>query len=346
MLKHSLLAVVTLACVLHLQSPVQSAEEAKSAMTAAGEQGAGPREPAQNASNAATPKSLRTPEERFANLPDYPFAPHYHEWHGLRMHYVDEGSGPPIVMLHGQPTYSYLYRKFIPPLVAAGFRCIAPDYIGFGTSDKVVDDNWYSIQKHSDSVRSLLIDKLDLRNITLVVHDWGGPIGLPIAVELPDRFAGLFIFNTWLHHEGFDFSGMKRYRDFAVKFPPGTGDIPIMPMMLSMPAYRAPFPDASYKAGPRRFPYSHPYAEPELGNKAVQERTFEALKSWSKPCHIIFSDSDIVFTKTWGKQWSALIPGATFDTVRGQHYPQENSPRQMVALMLKYLGKSPASQPD
>jgi haloalkane dehalogenase len=289
-----------------------------------------------NQAEAATPKFVRTPEERFANLPDYPFAAHYFEWQGLRMHYLDEGSGPPIVLLHGQPTYSYLYRKFIPPLVAAGFRCIAPDYIGFGKSDKVVDDNWYSVQKHSDSIRALLIGKLDLRDMTLVVHDWGGPVGLPLAVEMPKRFSRLFIFNTWLHHEGFDFSGMKRYRDFAVTFPPGTGNIPIM---NNIPAYVAPFPDSSYKAGPRRFPYSHPYAQPELGNRVVQERTFTALESWPKPCHIIFSDRDTVFTVAWGKHWATLIPGATFDTVPGQHYPQENSPKEMVALMLKHLVK-------
>src|SRR5579859_4352314 len=121
-------------------------------------------------------EKLRTPDERFANLPGYPFAPHYHDWEALRMHYVDEGRGAPVLMLHGEPTWSYLYRKMIPPLVAAGYRAIAPDFIGFGRSDKVVDDNWYVIERHVEAIRSV-IEALDLRDITLVVQDWGGPIG-------------------------------------------------------------------------------------------------------------------------------------------------------------------------
>jgi len=259
---------------------------------------------------AAGPQFVRTPDDRFAGLPDYPFQPHYHNWNGLRMHYLDEGSGSPIVLLHGQPTFSYLYRKFIPPLTAAGFRCVAPDYIGFGKSDKVIDDDWYRISKHRHSVRELLFDVFDLRNITLVVHDWGGPIGLPLVVESPDRFERLFIFNTWLHHEGFDFTGMKRYRDFAVTFPARTGDIPTG--RLGVAAYDAPFPDPTYKAGPRRFPFSHPYAEPDLGDAALQAKTYEALKSWAKPTHFIFGDSDFVFTREWGQQWASLFSNATF----------------------------------
>jgi len=145
---------------------------------------------------------FRTPDERFHNLPGYPYGPHFLDWRGLRMHYVDEGAGAPVLMLHGEPTWSYLYRKMIPPLVAAGVRCIAPDYIGFGKSDKVTDDSWYVIERHMESIRAL-IGTLDLWDITIVAQDWGGPIGLRQAVDLPECFARLVILNTWLHQEGY-----------------------------------------------------------------------------------------------------------------------------------------------
>ena len=144
------------------------------------------------------PETLRTPEERFLGLKEYPFEPRYIEWQGLRMHYVDEGGRdlPVVLMLHGMPTWSYLYRRLIPPLVTAGYRCVAPDYIGFGKSDKVIDDAWYSIERHSQSIAHL-IDTLDLERITLMGQDWGGPIGLRQAVDEPERFARLTIMNTY-----------------------------------------------------------------------------------------------------------------------------------------------------
>jgi pimeloyl-ACP methyl ester carboxylesterase len=120
---------------------------------------------------------IRTPDHRFEELADYAFVPHYQSWRGLRMHYVDEGDGPPVLLLHGEPTWSYLYRHVIPPLVRAGYRCVAPDYVGFGRSDKVITDAWYVVERHVESIRAF-IEELDLSQITLVVHDWGGPIGL------------------------------------------------------------------------------------------------------------------------------------------------------------------------
>lgn len=152
-------------------------------------------------------KIFRTPEQRFASLEDYPFAPHYHEFDGLRMHYVDEGprDGPVIFMAHGMPTWSYLYRHMIPLLVSAGYRCIAPDVIGFGKSDKVLDDNYYSIERHCLSLRSL-IEALDLQRMTGIVQDWGGPLGLYQAAHMPDRFERLCILNTWLENPEFKFS--------------------------------------------------------------------------------------------------------------------------------------------
>ena len=153
------------------------------------------------------PDFIRTHDKAFEGLPDFTFAPHYLEWDGLRTHYLDEGpvDGPVALLLHGEPTWSYLYRRMIPPLVAAGFRCIAPDHIGFGRSDKVVDDQWYVIDRHVDRLAGL-IEWLDLKGITVFVQDWGGPIGLINAAESPDRFARLVILNTWLHHEGYEYS--------------------------------------------------------------------------------------------------------------------------------------------
>ena len=149
---------------------------------------------------------FRTPDERFAKLEDYPFAPNYHEVEGVRMHYLDEGprDGPVILMAHGMPTWSYLYRRMILPLVAAGYRCIAPDLIGFGKSDKVLDDDWYSIERHCLSLRSL-IEALDLRRMTVIVQDWGGPTGLYQPAHMPERFERLCILNTWLENPEFEF---------------------------------------------------------------------------------------------------------------------------------------------
>ncbi|MBI3695936.1 MAG: alpha/beta fold hydrolase [Acidobacteria bacterium] len=227
----------------------------------------------------------RTPEERFATLPGYPFAPHYLDWQGLRMHYVDEGAGKPVLLLHGEPTWSYLYRKMIPLLAAAGYRPIAPDYIGFGKSDKVTEDGWYTIERHIQSIR-WLIESLDLRDITLVVHDWGGPIGLRQAVDIPERFERLVILNTWLHREGAQVSeDLRKWREYAL----GRSDLPcgkVVARSLRRPgqdlaaveaAYEAPFPDAASKAGPRRFPWCLPFAQPVEGNAEDQARCAQAL---------------------------------------------------------------------
>ena len=147
---------------------------------------------------------FRTPEERFEVWSDYPFEPHYLEYEGVRMHYLDEGNKDASVMLlvHGMPTSSHLYRFMIPPLVAAGYRCIAPDHIGFGKSDKVIDDRWYSIDKHQLALQ-YLIETLDLKHITVIVQDWGGPLGLRGPVDMPERYDRLCILNTWLHHADF-----------------------------------------------------------------------------------------------------------------------------------------------
>ena len=145
------------------------------------------------------PDVLRTPDERFEDLDDWPHPPQYLSWRGLRLHYVDVGRGPVVLLVHGEPDWAYLWRDVIPEFVRAGYRCIAPDHVGFGRSDKVVADEWYVVERHCEALRHL-VEALDLRDATLVVHDWGGPIGLRQAVDMPGRFSRLAILNTWLHH--------------------------------------------------------------------------------------------------------------------------------------------------
>lgn len=295
---------------------------------------------------------LRTPEERFAEVADYPFAPNYHTWTEpggteLRMHYVDEGEGPPVLLLHGQPNWSWLYREFIPPLVEAGYRCIAPDHIGFGKSDKVVEDEWYVIERHCEAVRSL-IDALDLRSITLVCHDWGGPIGLRQAADLPARFDRLVIMNTWLHHIDMQYTpAMRAYNARIVEIEPGSGD-PLAQMTANLGAegrlgdivraFTAPFPDPSYMAGPRRFPLLHPYAKPVEGNAVEQARCYEELRHWPKPANVIFGHADGVFPPEWGRQWADTFPLGTFDMVETEvphHFIQLSQAPEIVEIMLE-----------
>ena len=152
-------------------------------------------------------KFLRTPDENFADLADFPFEPHYLPWKDMRVHYIDEGpkDAPVMLLLHGMPTWAYLYRHVIPGLLDAGYRCIAPDHLGFGRSDKPADENWYTIARHTEVLTSL-ITRLDLDDITLVCQDWGGPTGLAQAVYMPERFSRLVIMNTWLHHPEYEYS--------------------------------------------------------------------------------------------------------------------------------------------
>ena len=298
---------------------------------------------------------MRTPDERFQDLPDYPFAPHYLEWQGMRLHYIDEGPGTSGValLMHGEPSWSFLYRRIIPPLVAAGFRCIAPDYIGFGKSDKVTDDDWYVIERHVESIRHL-IEQLGLSDITLVCQDWGGPIGLRQAVDVPERFRRLVILNTWLHHEGHEYTeGIQAWRRRATDPSVLGGDMPIEFIwtnyctIFKVPdvervaaAYAAPFTDYGSKAGARRFPWCIPFAEPEAGSAAEQERCFEALKSWPKPAHFIFGAADNVFPPEWGRRWASLIPGATFDEIEGAgHFLQECHGEELARVMLKRIAQ-------
>ncbi|MCP4005804.1 MAG: alpha/beta fold hydrolase [bacterium] len=312
------------------------------------------------------PESFRTPEERFDVLKDYPFESHYLEWEGLRMHYLDEGRvdegradegndpRPVALLVHGMPTWSYLYRRMIGPLVEAGFRCVAPDHIGFGKSDKVLDDDWYSIERHSQALGHL-IRSLDLTDITIFVQDWGGPIGLRQAVDMPERLRRLTIMNTWLHGPEHEYSAALRnwnalwheggrmdqiqgcgfvLQHFRNNAP--TGSSSLSPEdAFSM--YEAPFPDRASKAGPRRFPLSLPFDDPEGGNADEQTRCFEALRSWSKPVHFIWGAADEVFTEEWGRKWASFYPQASFDGLDAGHFLQESHGPEIVEILLRRI---------
>ena len=300
----------------------------------------------------STPEHVRTPEERFAGLKGYDFAPHYFDWNGLRVHYVDDGpvGARPVLMTHGEPTWSYLYRGVVAQLTAAGYRCVAPDMIGFGKSDKVTDENWYVIERHEEMLAAL-IEHLDLRGTVLVCQDWGGPIGLRQAVDHPERFDALMILNTWLHHEGYEYTEMiHRWR--AAALDPNTlgGDMPtgqIVTLALRRPghdldavraAYDAPFTDYASKAGARRCPWLLPFGNPVEGNAADQQRCYDALTRWDKPAHLIFGDEDGIFTYDWAQKWAAAIPRATHERIAGAgHFVQEDAPDDLAAAILRRL---------
>jgi haloalkane dehalogenase len=285
---------------------------------------------------------FRTPDERFEGLPGYDFDPHYAQVRGLRMHYVDEGGGPPVVCFHGEPTWAYLYRKMIGPLADAGRRVIAPDFVGFGRSDKPTDRSWYTYDRHVQHVTGLL-EKLDLRDAVVVVHDWGGPIGLRWAMENEDRVAALVILNTGLF-AGQVNEAFMAWRTFAERNP----DLPVGFIIQSatvseLPeeitnAYEAPWPTAESKAGVAQFPLLVPIKESDPGvaeMNAVRER----LSRWEKPALVCFSDSDPIFSPRAGQRFVDLIPGAQELRViaGGAHFLQEDKGAEIAAAIRESL---------
>ena len=287
--------------------------------------------------------AFRTPDERFAGLPGFVFAPHYLEQDGLRMHYLDEGEGDPVLCLHGEPTWSFLYRKMVPGLTAAA-RVIAPDYFGFGRSDKPEDAGWYTFDRNCASIRRL-VEQLDLRRVTVVVQDWGGPIGLRLAVEQPERVARLVILNTglgggrppseaWLRFRdvvraaGGDFQAGRLIRTAAVR---GLADAVVA-------AYDAPFPTAESKAGVLAFPEQVPI-EPEHPNTAPLMAIREALASWEKPTLVLFGDSDPIFSPRVAERLAELIPGAELqEPIAGAgHFLQEDAGEEVGRRIAAWL---------
>jgi haloalkane dehalogenase len=292
-----------------------------------------------------TTEVFRTPDERFAGLPGYDFGPHYVELDGLRLHYLDEGpaEGAPIVCFHGEPTWAFLYRKMLPPLVSAGCRVICPDYAGFGRSDKPTDRRWYSYDGHVELVSELL-GGLDLRGATVVVQDWGGPIGLRWAVENADRVERLVILNTGIS-TGRVSKGFLAWREFAERNP----DLPIGMVIQGgtktelppevIAAYEAPFPSAESKAGAAQFPLLVPTEEGAPGAEEMRA-VADALSRWEKPALVAFSDSDPVFPHPKsGQVFCDRIPGARAQvTIAGAaHFLQEDQGEPIATEILTFL---------
>ncbi len=299
---------------------------------------------------------LRTPDERFADLPDYPFAPHYlqvddGEGGSLRLHYLDEGpaAADPVLLLHGEPSWSYLYRKMIPILVARGHRVIAPDLIGFGRSDKPLRREDYSYQRHVDWVRAAL-EQLDLQRITLVCQDWGGLIGLRLVAERPERFARVVAANTMLptgdHSPGPAFEQWQQFSQQVPVFPAGGvikgGTVNPLPQAV-IDAYDAPFPDERYKAGARQFPLLVPI-RPDDPAAPANRAAWAELANWRKPFLTAFSDSDPV-TAGGDRLMQKLIPGTqgqAHTTITGAgHFLQEDKGEELAGVVLRFIEANP-----
>ncbi|MHB8469650.1 MAG: haloalkane dehalogenase [Gaiellaceae bacterium] len=286
---------------------------------------------------------FRTPEERFAALPDYPFASHWLEHDSLRMHYLDEGDGDPVLLLHGEPTWSFLWRKIIPPL-AARARALAPDLIGFGRSDKPTDGGWYTYDRHVAAIAGL-VEALDLRRLTLVVHDWGGPIGLRVAVEHEERVDRLVVLDTGIAAGSPPSERWLRFRDVVRRLG---GELDIGRLVEAgtsagladdvRAAYDAPFPTPESKAGSIAFPELVP-TEPEHPSAAAMTRVHEALRSWTKPALVVWGADDSVLPAHVAERFVELMPGATGPVLidGASHFLQEDKPAEVAAAILGVL---------
>ncbi|MFL5889845.1 MAG: haloalkane dehalogenase [Solirubrobacteraceae bacterium] len=287
--------------------------------------------------------AIRTPDDLLEDLPDFPFAPHYRQVDGLRIAHLDEGDGPAVVFFHGEPTWSFLWRKVIPPVRDAGFRCIAADQPGFGRSDKPIDVDWYSYDRHTEFAASLLAD-LDLRDATVVVHDWGGPIGLRLAVEHPGRIARLVITDTGLftgHQRMTD--AWKAFREFVQR----TEDLPIGFLVRGacktdpgdevIAAYDAPFPSVASKAGARAFPLMLP-TSPEDPGAETGQRVLEALRDDRRPTLMLWADSDPIIPPKTGERFAAAIGRDQPRVVKNaSHFLQEDAGAEVGELIADWL---------
>jgi haloalkane dehalogenase len=289
--------------------------------------------------------SIRTPEELFAGLPEFGYEPRYHELDGLRLAYIDEGDAgdAPVWFMHGEPTWSFLWRKVIGPVRDAGFRCVAPDLPGFGRSDKPTDLDWYSYDRHTEHMASLL-ETLDLRGLTMVVHDWGGPIGLRLAVDHPDRIDRLVILDTGL------FTGHQRmtdawtaFRDFVAR----TEDLPVGFLVKGacargleddvLAAYEAPFPAPEAKAGARAFPLMLP-TTPEMAGAAAGQRVLDALADDTRPKLVLWADSDPIIPAKVGLRFAAAINAPEPELIENaSHFLQEDAGEEIGRRIAAWL---------
>jgi haloalkane dehalogenase len=293
-------------------------------------------------------EAYRTPDGRFEGLPGYAFAPQYVEQDGLRMHYVDEGAGEPLLLLHGEPTWAFLYRKLIPSLAGVA-RVVAPDYLGFGRSDKPTRIEDYSYDFHYEAIERLA-DELDLHETTIVVQDWGGPIGLRLAVERPELVARLVILNTGIGAGRAPSPEWLRFRDLVRRV--GTDLVPGQIVRISCvteldeevaEAYNAPFPVPESKAGMLAFPELVP-TELDHPSASRMLEVREALTRWDKPTLVLFSDSDPIFSPRAAERMATLIPGAgPAEIVAGAgHFLQEDKGEEIAERIVRFLAETGA----
>ena len=291
-------------------------------------------------------KIVKTPKERFQNLPDYPFSPNYLEVEeGLNMHFLDEGdpNAPIVLLLHGEPSWSYLYRKMIPVLVDNGFRAIAPDLIGFGKSDKLVEKSAYSYATHLNWMRTF-ITKLDLKDITLFCQDWGGLLGLRLITEMEDRFSMVVASNTILPTGDIPMpESFQKWKEFSQNSPKfDIGRVIQMGTLQELSdevvaAYNAPFPSEEYKAGARIFPTLVPASpnDPESNNNRL---AWKKLMQWEKPFLTIFGDGDDIMRGA-DKALQKLIPGTKgqkHTMLNAGHFIQEEKGPELAALIVQF----------
>ena len=288
--------------------------------------------------------AVRTPDELLEGLPGFPWAPRYRDVAGLRLAHVDEGDGPPVVMWHGEPTWGFLWRKLVPPILAAGFRVVLPDLPGFGRSDKPVDVGWYTYERHVQMAATLLED-LDLRGATFVVHDWGGPIGLRLAVEHAERVDRLVVMDTGLvtgHQRMSD--AWHRFADFVRR----TEDLPVGllvrrgchvdPGAEVAAAYDAPFPSVAAKVGARAFP-ELVVAGPDAPGNEAGRRAFAALREDRRPLLMLWGAEDPVLPPAVGEAFAhALGRPAPRVIADAGHFLQEDQGEAIGGTIADWLG--------
>jgi haloalkane dehalogenase len=298
---------------------------------------------------------LRTPDDRFDELPGFDFAPHYvevpcgEESERLRVHYIDEG--PPmgaekILLLHGEPSWCYLYRKMIEPLTSAGFRVIAPDLVGFGRSDKPARRSDYTYARHVEWMRTALFDELELSGLTLVGQDWGGLVGLRLVAEHPDRFRRVVAATTGLPTGDMDMGeAFLAWQKFSQEVPTlpvgrivGGGCVTEVPAEV-IAAYDAPFPDESYKEGARQFPVLVP-TRPDDPAADANRRAWEVLREFDKPFLCAFSDRDPI-THGADRIFRDVVPGASGQThptiTEAGHFLQEDKGEDLAHAVIDFV---------
>lgn len=293
---------------------------------------------------------IRTPDERFTGLPDYNFQPHYIEFQGLRIHYLDEGNtqAAPVLLLHGEPSWSYLYRKMIPIITNAGLRAIVPDLIGFGRSDKLINLKDYSYQLHVDAITAF-IKELALKDITLVCQDWGGLIGLRVAAEHEALFTRILAANTGLPTGDQKMPEMFfQWQEFSQTVPElPIGNIIQMGCQSSLSAevivaYESPFPDETYKAGARIFPTLVP-TRPDDPASEANRQAWQIFSNWHKPFLTAFSDSDPI-TKGADQIFQSQIPGAQgqpHTTIKkAGHFLQEDKGEELAQVLITFIAST------